>query len=109
MEQPPETAAPSDPAPRQSDLVQTFLPYRNQPALFGYYLAVFSLIPCLGLPLGAAAVFLGARGWRAAREHPDVRGKGHALVALVLGGLTLAANLAALLWVLLSISSWRGR
>jgi len=64
------------------------IPYHNQPALIGYYLSVFSLIPCLGLPLGIAAVVLGVLGLRKQRRDPGVKGKGHAWTAIVLGGST---------------------
>jgi len=103
MEQPPfQAQPPRAPESPQSDAVQTFIPYRNPPALIGYYLAIFSLIPCVGLPLGGAAIILGIKGWRIGKAHPEFRGKAHALVAMILGGLTFLANLAAVLWLLLN-------
>jgi len=62
---------------------------KNKPALIGYYLAVFSLIPCIGLLLAIAAVALGVRGLAVARETPEAHGKAHAWIAIVLGGLML--------------------
>jgi hypothetical protein len=67
------------------------IPYHNKPALFGYYFSVFSLIPCFGLPLGVTAIVLGMIGLRKHREDPSIKGKGHALTALILGGLTTLA------------------
>jgi len=63
------------------------IPYRNTPALIGYYLAVFSIIPCLGIFLGIAGFILGLMGLRLAREHPECRGVGHSWVAIIVGGL----------------------
>ena len=54
-----DTAAPQvglQAAVSTTDPVSAVIPYRNMPALISYYLAVFSLIPCLGIPLGLAAV-----------------------------------------------------
>jgi len=39
-----------------SDAVSTIIPYRNAAALSAYYLAVFSVIPCVGALLGIAAL-----------------------------------------------------
>src|SRR5262245_25106840 len=36
--------------------VSGIIPYKNPPALIGYYLGVFSLIPCVGFLLGIAAI-----------------------------------------------------
>lgn len=69
------------------------IPYKNIPALVGYYLGVFSLIPILGLLLGPAAVILGIIGFRAYLKVPRKRGQVHAWVAIILGGLTLIGNL----------------
>lgn len=68
--------------------VAEIIPYRNAPALVGYYLGVFSLIPCLGLPLGIAALVLGILGLKKQREAPAARGKVHAWVAIILGSIT---------------------
>jgi len=72
-----------------SDTLSKIVPYRNKPALIGYYLAVFSLIPCIGLLLAIAAVVLGIKGLAVARQTPEAHGKAHAWIAIVLGGLML--------------------
>lgn len=63
------------------------IPVRNSQALLAYYLGVFSIIPCLGIPLGIAAFVLGLRGLAFAKEHPEVKGKTHAWVGIIAGGL----------------------
>jgi len=92
---------PPPPAARQDDVLQTIIPWRNAPALIGYYLAVFSLIPCFGLFLGLAALILGIKGWQLGRQRPEFHGKAHALVGMILGGLMLMLNLAAIVWFIL--------
>jgi hypothetical protein len=42
--------------------------------------------PLLGFPLGVAALILGLRGLRRAKEHPEARGKAHAWVGIIAGG-----------------------
>ena len=74
------------------EVIATVVPFRNMPALIGYYLAVFSLLPCIGLPLGIAAVICGVLGLRKQREQPTAKGSVHAWVGILLGGL------AALVW-----------
>jgi hypothetical protein len=71
-----------------SDAMSGLIPYKNPPALAGYYLGVFSLIPCLGLPLGIAALICGIIGLRRANANPGGKGKGHAWTAIILGSLT---------------------
>ena len=51
--------------------VNVLIPYKNPKALIAYYLAIFSLIPCLGLLLGIAAFILGLLGLKAAKAHPQ--------------------------------------
>jgi len=70
------------------------IPYKNVPALVSYYLGVFSLIPCFGIPLGLAAVILGIIVLVKYKKHPQIRGVVHALVGIILGGLMLLVNLA---------------
>lgn len=68
-----------------ADVVATIIPYRNKPALIGYYLGVFSLIPLLGLLCAIPAIPLGIIGLRKRAAHPEAKGLAHALVALIMG------------------------
>lgn len=70
------------------------IPYKNAQALWAYYLGIFSLIPCFGIPLGIAALVLGIKGVAKAKQHPEMRGKVHAWVGIVLGGLCALGNIA---------------
>jgi len=95
------------PAQPQSagDALSVLIPYKNAQSLWAYYLGVFSLIPCLGIPLGVAALILGIRGLKYAGVHPEAKGKAHAWVGIVLGtlcallygGLLLLAILGAVM------------
>ena len=90
---PPPTQAP----PPGDGGVSTLIPYRNAPALTAYYLAVFSLIPCLGALLGIAAFILGIVGLRRAAEHPEAKGKVHAWIGIILGAI------CAVVWLTLAV------
>lgn len=68
------------------------IPARNPPALTAYYLGVFSLVPCLGLALGPAALAMGIVAIRAVRRTPMLPGKGHAVAGIVLGTVTSLLN-----------------
>ena len=59
------------------------IPTKNPAALAAYYLGIFSTIPLLGVPLGIAAVVLGIKALRKARERPEVKGKIHAWVGII--------------------------
>jgi hypothetical protein len=72
------------------------VPYKNPKALIAYYLAIFSLIPCLGLPLGIAAFILGIAGLKVLKTHPNAHGKVHAWIGIILGGLCGVANLVGI-------------
>ena len=61
--------------------------YKNAQALWAYYLGIFSLIPCAGIPLGIVALALGVKGLKYADLHDEAKGKAHAWVGIVLGGL----------------------
>lgn len=78
-----QAAAPST----GTEVVATIIPYRNKPALIGYYLGVFSLIPFLGLLCAIPAIPLGIIGLRKRAAHPEAKGLAHALVALIMGSL----------------------
>ncbi len=75
-------------SPPQSDgTLGGLIPYKNSSALLAYYLGVFSLIPCLGIVLGIAAFVLGLNGLKFAKAHPEAKGKTHAWVGIIVGGL----------------------
>ncbi|MEI7687046.1 MAG: hypothetical protein WCL32_18670 [Planctomycetota bacterium] len=76
------------------DAISTVIPFRNGLALAGYYLGVFSLIPCLGAILGPLALVFGVLGFRYVKKHPEAKGTGHAITAIVLGSLTTLAHIA---------------
>ncbi len=77
-----------------SSITETFIPSKNGPALASYYLGIFSLFPCLGFPLGVAAVYFGIQGIRRVRKNPEVRGGIHAWVGTICGALFGLFNLA---------------
>lgn len=61
------------------------IPYKNPPALIGYYLGIFSCFPILGLLLGPAAIVLGIIGIRRRSADPKRRGLAHAWIAISFG------------------------
>ncbi len=79
------------------------IPYKNASALTAYYLGVFSLAPCLGIPLGIAAVVLGLRGLKYAQTYPEAKGVTHAWVGIIVGGLCSLLNSVGLIAFLLSL------
>lgn len=63
------------------------IPSRNGPALAAYYLGIFSFIPFLGILLGIPAFFLGLAGLKRLKRFPEVKGKVHAWIGILVGGL----------------------
>jgi len=86
----------------QDEVITTLVPYRNSMALASYYLGVFTLVPGLGLILVLPAFICGVVGLRAASRNPEVRGKVHAWIGIVLA---LVIGLAQLMVVALIIAS----
>lgn len=76
------------PLPTQGpgDATGGLIPDKNRPAQAAYYLGVFSLIPLIGMVLGLAALVLGLEGLRLAARRPEVNGKVHAWVGIIVGG-----------------------
>lgn len=72
------------------------IPDKNPSALMSYYLGIFSVIPCLAIPMGIAAVVLGLKGLRLVKGRPEVRGRTHALVGIIAGGLFALVNIRLL-------------
>lgn len=86
-----------------TDVFETLVPTKNQQALMGYYIAVFSLVPVFGLGLGPIAIWRGIRGWNAIKAQPELPGKAHCIVAITLGSITTAAHWGALIFVMYTL------
>jgi hypothetical protein len=70
------------------------IPYKNPHALTAYYLGIFSIIPVIGLVLGAVALGLGISGLKRRKKQPVIRGAAHAWVGIICGGLSVLVHLA---------------
>lgn len=84
------------------------IPDKNPSALTAYYLGIFSIIPCLAIPMGITAVVLGLRGLRLVKERPEVRGRTHALVGIIAGGSFALINVIGLIAVVVLALTARG-
>ncbi|MCA9296743.1 MAG: DUF4190 domain-containing protein [Phycisphaerales bacterium] len=67
----------------------SMIPYRNPSALAAYYLAIFSLLPVIGIPLAIAAVVCGIVGFAKFRRDPSRKGAVHAWIGIILGAVVL--------------------
>lgn len=67
------------------DATGGIIPYKNLPALIGYYLGIVALIPLIGFPFGFASVVLGILGLMKRNRQPEVKGSVHAVIAIVFG------------------------
>ena len=86
------------------DTLGGMIPTKNGPALGAYYLGIFSIIPFLGIALGVAALILGIKGLRRVREHPEVKGKVHAWVGVITGGVFALLYLILIVIIVASTS-----
>jgi hypothetical protein len=84
-EQPPRPREAIEEADEGTDIVSTFIPYKNPRALAAYYCGFFALIPGLGFILGVVAFILGIQGVRYAGAHPEAKGMAHAITGIILG------------------------
>jgi hypothetical protein len=73
------------------DATGGLIPYKNVPALVGYYVSIFALFPCVPI-LSIAAIVLGIMGLMKVSREPIVKGTVHAWIAIVLGGISLLYN-----------------
>ena len=99
---PPPLAVPAAMPPAatpQGDVTGGLIPYKNQPALLSYYFGVFSIIPGLGLLLGLAALVLGVIGLNKRSKEPHVKGTAHAIIGMVVGGISVLAHLLVMIEV----------
>lgn len=84
-------------------IVEAFVPAKNGPALWAYYLGLFSLFPILGFPLAPIAVYCGILGLGRVRENPAVRGGAHAWVGILCGTFFGLFNLALVALMILGL------
>lgn len=82
----------------QTDATGGIIPYKNVPALVGYYVGIFSFVGLFllilpGVLMGIAAIVLGIAGLVKRSRQPHVRGMAHAIVAIVTGFISLALGL----------------
>ena len=80
------------------------IPAKNLMALFGCYISVGGLIPCVGLFAGPVALTLGLLGLRHIARNSGMVGKAHCWVAIVLWTLELVGNVV--LMFLLNRVTW---
>lgn len=90
------------PAPLQGDGTGGVIPFKNPNALTSYYIGLFSMLPIAGLVMGPAAVVLGIKGLKYAKEHPIVKGQVHAWVGILCGAFWSLCNYGLTLTILLS-------
>ncbi len=81
------------PAPTTNDGTLGGLIPKNSKALVSYYLGIFSLIPCLAIPMGITAIVFGVMGLKYADQNPQAKGKAHAWTGIICGGLFVLLNL----------------
>lgn len=86
------------------------IPTKNQPALLGYYYAIFGLLPIFGLFLAPAAIVYGLIGLDRGNRLPRFIGYGHALFAVVAGiiGAIISYGMVAAICIVL-MWSYMGR
>ena len=97
-------APPQGYPPQSGGALDALIPTKNPSALTAYYLGIFSIIPCLAIPMGIAAVVLGLRGLKLFNAHPEVRGRPHAWVGIIAGGLFALVNIVGIGFAV--IASW---
>jgi hypothetical protein len=92
--------------PKTNQAMEHVIPTRNQPALLGYYYAIFGLLPIIGLFLAPAAIAYGIIGLDRGNRLPRHIGYGHALFATVTGiiGAIISYGLVVALAVFLLMS-----
>lgn len=90
------------PKAQGEDVLASLVPYRNMPALWGYYIGIFALIPGTGLLLGPVALVLGFIGVRLVKSRPGSKGTAHAWVAILLGSIATLLNFAGIAALLIA-------
>lgn len=70
------------------------IPYNNGPALASYYCGIASMLPILGLIIGIPAFVLGLKGLKRYKKFPEVKGRVHAWIGIILGAGSFLLQLA---------------
>jgi hypothetical protein len=78
-----------------ADATGGIIPYKNAYALIAYYCGVFAVIPCF--PIGLVGLVLGILGLKHANLHPQSKGRVHAWIGIIAGGLF------GILWTVLTV------
>ena len=81
----PGPTMPSKPVGGADSGFQTLIPYKNAYALIAYYCGVFAILPCF--PIGLVGLVLGIMGLKHAKKYPESKGKIHAWIGIIFGGL----------------------
>ncbi|MBA3313694.1 MAG: DUF4339 domain-containing protein [Planctomycetota bacterium] len=81
----------------EGDSTGGLIPYKNPHALIAYYLGLFSLAPCVGLPLGVGGLVLGIIGLKKRDQNPVIKGSVHAWIGIIMGGTM------ALIWLVITV------
>ncbi len=75
----------------QGDATGGLIPYKNVPALAGYYMSIAGLllmcVPVLGVLFGIAVLTMGIKGLKKVKAQPEVKGTVHAWIAVVGGSI----------------------
>lgn len=88
----PDGIVATNPGADEGDRTGGVIPYKNPMALTAYYLGIFALIPCLGIPLAIAAIVCGIIGIRRYQAKPIIRGVAHAWIGIAIGSLVLLGS-----------------
>lgn len=78
---------------------------KNGKALISYYLGIFSLIPCLAIPMGITAIVFGILGLGYANKNPHAKGKAHAWVGIICGSVFVLINLIVIVLMVVAAGS----
>jgi hypothetical protein len=76
------------------------IPANNGHALLSYYLGLFSIVPCVGLPMAILALRSAKLALQAAKSHPHAVGKSHAYVGAGCGLVGLIFNLIIVAFII---------
>lgn len=79
----------SQEAQYNSNSLNGLIPYKNVPSLVSYYCGLFSLIPIpiVNFVLGLTALIAAFKGFKFAKNNPEVKGKGHCWAGVIMGGI----------------------